>query len=189
MYEGFRVPQDSARAALDSTRVPQGSTMLHQGFVVRPSSEKPSDQDRFAHGRNTKQNRNQWLLAYFHCLVTCSLAQANVGFVANQITSLRNSRCSRVNAWHCCLVGFGFQEFHEAARAMRSEGFHQILQKYGAALRKGSSKVCLGPIGPNCAIAPRSGPSGPVNCTKLASPSFAIDTVAIRILRKTGVEL
>ena len=48
--------------------------------------------------------------------------------MANQITSLRDSRCSRVNAWHCCLVG-------------------------------------------------------------LSSPSFVIDTVAIRMLRKTGVEL
>ena len=121
MYEGFRVPQDSARAVgpevsqgstklcKDSTHVPQGPTMLHQGCVVRPWSEKQSDQDRFAHGRNTKHNRNQWFLAHFHCFVTCSLARANVGFVANQITSLRNSRCSRVNAWHCCLVGFGFQ--------------------------------------------------------------------------------
>ena len=36
---------------------------------------------------------------------------------------------SKKNAWHCCLVGFGLQEFHEAARAMRSEGFQQILQK------------------------------------------------------------
>ena len=140
MYEGFRVPQDSANAVgpevsqgstklcKDSTRVPQGSTLLHQGCVVRPSSETPSDQDRFAHGRNIKQNR---FLAHFHCFVTCSLAQANVGSVANQITPLRNSRCSRVkkNAWHCCLVGFGLQEFHEAARAMRSEGFQQILQK------------------------------------------------------------
>ena len=82
LYEGFRVPQDSARAVgpdvsqgstklcEDSTRVPQGSTMLHQGCVVRPSSEKPSDQDGFAHGRNTKQNRNQWFLAHFHCFVT-----------------------------------------------------------------------------------------------------------------------
>ena len=58
--------------------------------------------------------------------------------------------------------------------------------------------------GPNCAVGPRSGPdcavgpgSGPdcavgprsVNCTKLASPSFAIDALAIRMLRKTGVEL
>ena len=43
------------------------------------------------------------------------------------------------------------------------------------------------PIAPS---RPDRGPtqSGPVNCTKLASPSFAIDTVAIRILRKTGVE-
>ena len=47
---------------------------------MRPSSEKPSDQDRFAYGRNTKQNQNQWFLAHFHCFVTCSLAQANVGF-------------------------------------------------------------------------------------------------------------
>ena len=149
LYEGFRVPQDSARAVgtevsqgstklcKDSTRVPHGfhtgSTMLHQKCVVRPSSEKPSDQDRFAHGRNTKQNRNQWILAHFHCFVTCSLAQAN------QITSLRNSRCSRVNAWHCCLVGLGFQEFHEAARAMRSNT--KFCKSYGAALRKGSSKV------------------------------------------------
>ena len=134
MYEGFRVPQDSAGlGALRFHRVPQSSAsfphgfhkapMLHQECVMRPSSGKPSDQDRFAHRRNTKQNRNQWFLAHF---VTCSLAQANVGFVANQITSLRNSRCS---SWHCCLVGFGFQEFHKAARAMRSEGFHQILQK------------------------------------------------------------
>ena len=127
------------RVPKDSTRVPQGSTMLHQGCVVRPSSEKPSDQDRFAHGRNTKQNRNQWFLAHFHCFVTCSLAQAIVGFVANQITSLQNSRCSRVNAWHCCLVGFGFQEFHEAVRAMRSNT--NFCKSYGAALRKGSSKV------------------------------------------------
>ena len=77
LYEGFRVPQDSARAVgpevsqgstklcKDSTWVPRGSTMLHQGCVVRPSSEKPSDQDRFAHGRNTKQNRNQWFLEKF----------------------------------------------------------------------------------------------------------------------------
>ena len=169
---GPEASQGSTKLCKDSTRVPQGSTMLHQGCVVRPSSEKPSDQDRFAHGRNTKQNRNQWFLAHFHCFVTCSLAQANVGFVANQITSLRNSRCSRVNAWHCCLVGFGFQEFHEAARAMRSEGFHQILQKLWAVWARSA------PIAP----------SRP-DRTKLASPSFAIDTVAIRILRKTGVEL
>ena len=156
--------------------------MLHQGCVVRPSSEKPSNQDRFAHGRNTKQNRNQWFLAHFHCFVTCSLARANVGFVANQITSLRNSRCSRVNAWHCCLVGFGFQEFHEAARAMRSKGFHQVLQqlwgspeeRFQQSFTRSSTKVArerfarfTGPrSGPGCtrlhrlgcAIAPRSGP-------------------------------
>ena len=131
--------QGSTKLCKDSTRVPQGSTMLHQKCVLRPSSEKPSDQDRFAHGRNTKQNRNQWFFAHFHCFVTCSLAQANVGFVANQITSLRNSRCSRLNAWHCCLVGLGFQEFHEAARAMRSNA--KFCKSYGAALRKGSSKV------------------------------------------------
>ena len=61
-----------------------------------------------------------------------------------------------------------------------------------------------GPIalsGPDCTAWARSAPiapsrpdrgptqSGPVNCTKLASPSFAIDTVVIRVLRKTGVEL
>ena len=189
LYEGFRVPQHSARAVgpevsqgstklcKDSTQVPQGSTMLHEGCVGRPSSEKPSDQDRFSHGRNSKQNRNQWLLAHFHCFVTCSLAQANVGFVANQITSLRNSRCSRVNAWHCCLVCFGLQELRFT----------------------GTRLHCRGP--PDCTVWARSAPiapshhdwgptqSGPVNCTKLASPSFAIDTVAIRTLRKTGVEL
>ena len=45
--------------------------------------------------------------------------------------------------------------------------------------------------GPDCAVGPRSGPtqSGPVNCTKLASPSFAIDRVAFRMPRVTGVEL
>ena len=166
----WEVSQGSTKLCKDSTRVPQGSTMLH-GCVVRPSSEKPSDQDRFAHGRNTKQNRNQWLLAHFHCFVTCSLAQANVGFVANPITSLRNSRCSRVNAWHCCLVCFGLQELRFT----------------------GTRLHCRGP--PDCAVWARSAPIAPSRpdrgptCTKLASPSVAIDTVAIRILRKTGVEL
>ena len=63
----------------------------------------------------------------------------------------------------------------------------------------------IAPSGPDCTVGPdrasiapsglESGPdrgptqSGPVNCTKLASPSFAIDAVAIRMLRKTGVEL
>ena len=63
----------------------------------------------------------------------------------------------------------------------------------------GARLHCRGP--PDCTVWARSAPiapshpdrgptqSGPVNCTKLASPSFAIDTVAIRILRKTGVEL
>ena len=149
----IRAPQDSARAVgpevsqgstklcKDSTRVPQGSTLLHQGCVVRPSSEKPSDQDRFAHGRNTKQNPNQWFLAHFHCFVTCSLAQANVGFVANQITSLRNSRCSSVKAWHCCLAGFGFQEFHQAAGYEVRRFPPNSAKSYGGALRKGFSKV------------------------------------------------
>ena len=193
MYEGFRVPQDSARAVgpevsqgstklcKDSTRVPQGSTMLHQGCVVRPSSEKPSDQDRFAHGRNTKQNRNQWFLAHFHCFVTCSLAQANVGFVANQITSLRNSRCSRVNAWHCCLVGFGFQELHEAARAMRSEGFRQILQKLWGSPEERFQQ----------SFRPRLGPialSGPARLRRLApiAPSGP-DSVRPRQLYQAGI--
>ena len=72
--------------------------------------------------------------------------------MANQITSLQNW-CSRVNAWHCCLVGFGFQEYHEAARAMRSEGFHQILQKlwgspeerFQQSVTLSSTKVATGP--------------------------------------------
>ena len=114
LYEGFRVPQASARAVgpevsqgstklcKDSTRVPQGSTMLHQGCVVRPSSEKPSDQDRFAHGRNTKQHRNQWFLAHFHCFVTCSLAQVKCWLcgksdhVAAELT-VQQSKC--LAAW------------------------------------------------------------------------------------------
>ena len=62
---------------------------------------------------------------------------------------------------------------------------------------RGSPGPGRGP--PDCTVWARSAPiapsrpdrgptqSGPVNCTKLASPSFAIDTVAIRILRKTGV--
>ena len=84
-HEGStRVPPISSRAAglrkvLRFHKALQGfhtgSTRLHQGCVVRPSSEKPSNQDRFAHGRNTKQNRNQWFLAHFHCFVTCSLAK------------------------------------------------------------------------------------------------------------------
>ena len=46
-------------------------------------------------------------------------------FFANQITLLRDSRCSRVNAWHCwVLVGFGFNQFNNAPR-----GFRQVLQK------------------------------------------------------------
>ena len=53
----------------------------------------------------------------------------------------------------------------------------------------------IAPPGPDRAPIAPSGPdrgpteSGPVNCTKLASPSFAIDTVAFRMPRVTGVEL
>ena len=96
------------------------------------------------------------------------------------------------------------------------EGYEvtKFCKSYGAALRNGSSaelhESCARTVrrftGPrialsDCTVWARSAPtaprrpdrgptqSGPVNCTKLASPSFAIDTVAIRILRKTGVEL
>ena len=74
-------------------------------------------------------------------------------------------------------------------------GFHQVLGWFEVRFHEGSTKVPLIRSGPvhrlDCAIAPRSGPDsvGPFNCTKLASPSFALDTVAIRTLRKTGVEL
>ena len=58
----------------------------------------------------------------------------------------------------------------------------------------GPDRAPIAPSGPDRAPIAPSGPdrgpeSGPVNCTKLASPSFAIDTVAIRMLRKTGLEL
>ena len=59
----------------------------------------------------------------------------------------------------------------------------------------GPDRAPIAPSGPDQAPTAPSGPdrgptqSGPVNCTKLASSSFAIDTVAIRMLRKTGVEL
>ena len=59
----------------------------------------------------------------------------------------------------------------------------------------GPDRAPIAPSGPDRAPIAPSGPdrgptqSGPVNCTKLASPSFAIDTVAVRMLRKTGVEL
>ena len=105
--------------------------------------------------------------------------------MANPITSLRGSRCSRVNAWHCCLVGFGFQEFHETLSSTK------------VARERLARFTGPGP-GPDCTVGARSAPSrpdrgptesGPVSCTKLASPSFAIDTVVIRMLRKTGVEL
>ena len=133
LYEGFRVSravgpevsQGSTKLCKDSKRVPQGSTMLHQACVVRPSSEKPSDQDRFAHGRNTKQNRNQWFLAHFHCFVTCSLAQANVGFVANQITSQLTVQQSK-----CLALLLGGSWVPRIPRGC--EGYevkHQILQK------------------------------------------------------------
>ena len=159
MYEGFRVPQDSARAV--GPEVSQGSSArIPHGCVVRPSSEKPSDQDRFAHGRNTKQNRNQWFLAHFHCFVTGSLAQANVGFVANQITALQNSRCSRVNA-----------------RNLRENGLRKFARftgpRSGPDCTVGARPSAPAPIAPS---RPDRGPtqSGPVNCTKLASPSFAL---------------
>ena len=54
----------------------------------------------------------------------------------------------------------------------------------------------VGPRSGPITVGPRSGPdrgptqSGPdVNCTKLVLPRFAIDTVAIRMLRENGVEL
>ena len=55
LYESFRVPQDSARAEVsqgstklckDSTRVPQGSTMLQQGCVVRKLWGSPEKRPR-----------------------------------------------------------------------------------------------------------------------------------------------
>ena len=138
-YEGFRVPRNSARAVgpevsqastklcKDSTRVPQGSTMFHkgsrnvlQGSVICPGGKQCVVRRRLkSHrikigllmGGTLSKTEINGFFAHFHCFVTYSLAQANVGFVANQITSLRDSRCSRVNAWHCCLVGFGFQDF------------------------------------------------------------------------------
>ena len=135
MYEGFRVPQDSARAV--GPDISQSSTKLRKiphGFHKAPqcSTKGVSCARRLkSHrikiallmGGTLSKTEINGFFAHFHCFVTCSLAQANVGFVANQITSLRNSRGSRVNAWHCCLVGFGFQEFHEY------EVKHQILQK------------------------------------------------------------
>ena len=206
LYEGFRVPQDSARAVgpevsqgstklcNNSTRVPQGSTMLHQ---AKPKSMVFST------------------LSLFCDLLTCS-GKCWLCGKSDHVAAELTVQQSKVNAWHCCLVGFGFQEFHEAARAMKSEGFHQILQKlwgspeerFQQSFTLSSTKVavcevyrlhCQGP--PDCTVWARSAPiapsrpdrgptqSGPVNCTKLASPSFAIDTVAIRILRKIGVEL
>ena len=79
---------------------------------------------------------------------------------------------------------------------------HQILQKLWGTrkLREnglrgspglGRGPIALsGPLGPIAPSRPDRGPtqSGPVNYTKLASPSFAIDTVAIRRLWKTSVE-
>ena len=123
-----RVPQVLQRFHTGSTnlhnvppRVPEMLSKVPwfalEGSIV--SCARRLKSHRIKIGRNTKQNRNQWRKTHFHCFVTCSLAQANVGFVANQITSLRDSRCSRVNAWHCCLVGFALQQFHEAARARR----------------------------------------------------------------------
>ena len=131
-----RVPQSSATIPHGFHKAPQcstkGSRNVLQGSVVcpaRPSTEKPSDQDWAEHQAKPKSMAFGTLSLF----VTCSLAQANVGFVANQTTSLRDSRCSRVDAWHCCLVGFGFQEFHEAARAMR--------QKRSTRLPPGSAKA------------------------------------------------
>ena len=95
------VPQSSATIPHGFHKAPQCSTKGSASKVPRLALEGSSARRLKSHrikiGRNTKQNRNQWLLAYFHCFVTCSLAQANVGFVASQITSLRDSRCSRVN--------------------------------------------------------------------------------------------
>ena len=58
----------------DPTRVPQGSTRFTRGSA-RLRGLIEGSEDRFAHGRNTKQNRHQWFSAHFHCFDTCSVAQ------------------------------------------------------------------------------------------------------------------
>ena len=126
ILRGLWAPQSSARIPHKFHKAPQCSM---KGVSCARRLKSHRIKIALLMGGTLRKTKINGFLAHFHCFVTCSLAQANVGLVANQITSLRNSRCSRVNAWHCCLVGFVFQEFHEAARAMRSEGFHQILQK------------------------------------------------------------
>ena len=120
-----RVPQSSARIPHGFHKAPQCST---KGVSCARRLKSHRMKIALLMGGTLSKTESMVFstLSLLCDLLTCS---GKCWLVANQITSLRNSRCSRVNAWHCCLVGFGFQKFHEAARAMRSEGFHQILQK------------------------------------------------------------
>ena len=101
------------------------------------------------------------------CLATLSIPWWALGFKAS--TGLRG------------LWGKVPKALHEVST--------RFCKSYGAAVRKGSTKVLRGrfvrftspgrgsiaPSGPDCTV-----PSGPVNCTKLASPSFA------RYIHKAG---
>ena len=134
-------------------------------------------------------------LSLFCHLLTCSgNADRNVGFVASQITLLRDSLLS-------ILLGGLW-----APRIPRLRGLwgkvrktlHQVLQKLWGSpeerFQQSFTLSCMrvprerfarftGPrLGPDCTVRPdctvgaRSAPiaqSGPVNCTKLASPNFA----------------
>ena len=78
---------------------------------------------------------------------------------------LRDSVCSRVNAWHH-LVLLGGLWAHELRGSPRLTGL-------------------IAPSGPDCTVEAQS---GSVSCTKLASPSFT-GCSCKAIQRKTGVEL
>ena len=91
-----RVPQSSATTPHGFDKAPQcstkGSRNVLQGSVEGSSVSCARIKIALLMGGTLSKT------AHFHCFLTCSLAQANVGFVANQITLLRDSRCSRVDA-------------------------------------------------------------------------------------------
>ena len=82
-HEGCtRVPPERCHRFLQSfTRMVLAG--FHKQSVVRPPSEKPLEgsEDRFAHGRNTKQNQLQCVQHAFTVFTCPDNAARNVGFI------------------------------------------------------------------------------------------------------------
>ena len=100
-----KVPQAFHKCSSMVPSVCRGGKQRAARRLKSHRSSKLTAQDRLVRGRNTKQNRKQ--SAQLDCvdlLTGADNTRKGFGFVANQVRFLRDSICSRVNAWHYLLL-------------------------------------------------------------------------------------